>query len=352
MQIPEIPTLPADIMESLPYPVQEHIRGLEGIIELLQVVIQQHTQPQTQHNQLQSQITELQERLAQNSENSSKPPSSNTPWTRPPKTPKASSGKKRGGQAGHTRNLRQLLPTTEIDDIREWWPALCQECKAPLRASDQIGTPKRHQVTEIERVTAHVIEHPFFACECSGCGALTKTSHPKDVPTGNFGPELVATLADLHGRYRLSMRETATLAKDLWQVDLSVGAVADACQKASFALAESYTEAHTHLKAHSSEVNVDETGWRDSGKRSWLWVAVSKVATVFKFSPKRNRASFQELVPPAYLGVVGSDRYNAYYALDPARHQLCWTHLIRNLRGLAVRAGPTSAWAIQSQVML
>jgi transposase len=141
------------------------------------------------------------------------------------------------------------------------------------------------------------------------------------------------------------MRETAALASDLWQVEVSVGAVADACQKASLALAISYQEAHTQLKAASTQVNVDETGWRNCGKRSWLWVAVSKVATVFKLSAKRNRASFHDLIPKDYIGTVGSDRYNAYYALDPDRHQLCWAHLIRNLRGLTVRAGPTSAWA-------
>jgi transposase len=139
------------------------------------------------------------------------------------------------------------------------------------------------------------------------------------------------------------MRETAALASDLWQVEISTGAVANACQKASLALATIYEETHTHLKTASQQVNVDETGWRDSGKRSWLWVAVSKVATVFKLAPKRNRTSFQELIPKDYLGNVGSDRYSAYYALDPTKHQLCWSHLIRNLKGLEVRAGPTRA---------
>jgi hypothetical protein len=46
---------------------------------------------------------------------------------------------------------------------------------------------------------------------------------------------------------------------------------------------------------------------------------------------------------------VGSDRYSAYYALDPTKHQLCWAHLIRNLKGLEVRAGSTGAWAIATR---
>ena len=45
---------------------------------------------------------------------------------------------------------------------------------------------------------------------------------------------------------------------------------------------------------------------------------------------------------------MGSDRYSVYYALDPAHHQLCWSHLIRNLKGLEVRAGPTAHWASEN----
>jgi transposase len=168
MQIPEIPTLPTDIMESLPRPVQEHIRDLRGIMALL---LEQQTQ-------VQQRMTDLEQRLNQNSENSSKPPSMNPPCQRPPKTPKAKSVKKRGGQAGHERHSRQLLPATAVDDVREWWPQVCKECKAPLRASDQSGTPKRHQVYEIERVRAKVTEHQFFACECRFCSTLTTAPSP------------------------------------------------------------------------------------------------------------------------------------------------------------------------------
>jgi hypothetical protein len=66
-------------METLEPVVQNHIRAQAGIIALLQEIVQQHTQLQTQYAQQQAQIAELQERLAQNSENSSKPPSANSP---------------------------------------------------------------------------------------------------------------------------------------------------------------------------------------------------------------------------------------------------------------------------------
>ena len=345
MSLPELPVLPPEILENLPASVQNYIRGLEALIEMQQHIIE--TQLPLLQNQLttqNTQMTELQQRLDQNSQNSSKPPSSDPPYTRPPKTAKATSTKKRGGQPGHSRHLRELLPESEVDSIQEWWPKVCLKCQRPLRPSDQLGTYQRHQVWEIERVRAKVTEHQLYTCECSGCGQLTQHPHPQTVPVGNFGPELVATLATLHGRYRISTREVVELVQDLWQVDISLGAVAEACHKASHALAPSYTQAQS-LAQNSKQANVDETSWNTAGKRGWLWVAVSKVAVVFRVAAQRSRASFHALLGREYAGIVNSDRYNAYYGVASSRHQLCWAHLIRNLKGIATRAGPAEEWA-------
>lgn len=337
MTAPELPVLAPEIMESLPPVVQVYIRELQAAL-LAQLQVSE------QIAQLQAQVTELQNRLDQNSQNSSKPPSSDPPWQRPPKTPKASSGKKPGGQPGHTRHRRELLPASEVDSVQEWWPQVCEQCLGPLRASDQLGPAQRHQVWEIERVRAKVTEHQFFGCECSGCGHLTQHPHPQSVPLGNFGPELVATVATLHGSYRITTREVSAIVQDLWQVEMSLGAVADACHKASLALEPSYKQAQ-NLAQDSTQANVDETSWNTCGKRGWLWVAVCSVAVVFRLATQRSRESFHALLGSEYTGIVNSDRYNAYYALAANHHQLCWAHLIRNLTGIAARAGPAAEWA-------
>src|SRR3954447_14645967 len=58
-------------------------------------------------------IAALEERLNTNSTNSSKPPSSDGPSVkrRPPTPP---SGKKRGGQPGHRRCIRPLVPPEQL----------------------------------------------------------------------------------------------------------------------------------------------------------------------------------------------------------------------------------------------
>ena len=65
--------------------------------------------------QLEAEVRELTARLNQNSQNSSKPPSSDGPHVKR-KPPKPPSGRKPGGQPGHTPHQRALVPVEEVDE--------------------------------------------------------------------------------------------------------------------------------------------------------------------------------------------------------------------------------------------
>jgi hypothetical protein len=330
----EIPQIQAEILQSWPFEARQYI----GVL-------------QTYLQNLQTEVAELQAQLAQNSQNSSKPPSSDPPFKRPPKktNAKQKSEKAKGGQVGHTRHSRELLPVEAVAEIVEIYPSECEECHAPLHPSDQTGQMVRHQVWELPKVKATVTEYQFYACQCYQCSQLTKSEKdwPKDVPTGQFGPHLVATLGVLHGQYQLSVRQTQQLAFDLWELPLSLGGVSKSCQKVSNALTTSY-----HLieeKVQNQPTNhVDETGWKREGGLRWLWTATNGVASLFKISDNRAGQSLKELLGENYPGIIHSDRHKPYLKLAATRHQLCWAHLIRNLRGLSQRAGPAEPWAEES----
>jgi transposase len=302
---------------------------------------------------LQSQVIELQAQLAQNSQNSSKPPSSDPPFKRPPKKSRHEDkvARPKGGQVGHSRHTRELLPVEAVDEIVEIYPHECTQCHAPLQSSDQIGEPLRHQVWELPVVKARVKEYQFYTSECRGCSQLTKSEKnwPKAVPTGQFGPQLVATLGVLHGQYQLSLRQTQELALDLWELPLSLGAVAASCRKVSAALEPSYSSIESRVQKHPTN-HVDETSWKREGKLRWLWVATNPAASLFKVTASRCGRSLQGLIGEAYKGIIHSDRHKPYLKLEASRHQLCWAHLIRNLRGLAQRAGPAEVWAAKCLV--
>ncbi|PYR37522.1 MAG: hypothetical protein DMF90_06475 [Acidobacteria bacterium] len=52
---------------------------------------------------------------------------------------------------------------------------------------DEAGQPRRHQVTELPPVAAHITEYRCHRRRCRECGRVTQAALPEDV-TGQFGP--------------------------------------------------------------------------------------------------------------------------------------------------------------------
>src|SRR5262249_45392467 len=62
---------------------------------------------------LQQQVEDLRQRLNQNSTNSSRPPATDPPHVKR-RPPKLSSARQRGGQPGHARHQRPLVPPEQV----------------------------------------------------------------------------------------------------------------------------------------------------------------------------------------------------------------------------------------------
>jgi len=289
-------------------------------------------------------------RLNQTSQNSSKPPSSDPPSApaRPAKTPRGKP-KTKGAQPGHPDQQRDLLPEAKVDTIIPLRPSSCSHCQAALPQNlAPIGLPTRQQVFELPEVKPVVTEYQFHSVCCPDCGELVTASRPADVPPGAFGPRVVALIALLHGRYRISQREVVALLEMVWLLPISLGSVANLQQVASAALAPAMVEVQAAIE-QSDYVNADETRWREGTRKPWLWVAVSGVATLFLLQYGRGKKQLRALLGEAFAGLVSSDRFTAYNSLETKRRQLCWAHLVRNLRGRAEAAGP---WQAEARALL
>jgi transposase len=79
-------------------------------------------------------------------QNSSLPPSTQHPHARPA-SPRRKSKKKRGGQPGHTRHERALIPAEECHEVVTLKPEQCRRCGTSLTGHDE--SPLRHQVWEL-----------------------------------------------------------------------------------------------------------------------------------------------------------------------------------------------------------
>ena len=291
---------------------------------------------------LRERVTELEAQLAQNSTNSSRPPSSDPPET-PAAPPRPPTGRRRGAQPGHRPAQRQVLPPEAVDQVVGHWPARCLHCQAPLSDGlrEVVGEPVRHQVTELPPVRAEVTEHQLYRVRCRKCGGETRASWPPEVPAGAFGPRLQAAVALLSGRYRLSRREVAAVSGDLLGADLAVGSVDALCQATAAALAEPVAELAAAVR-QAAVAHADETSWTRAGQRQWLWVVTTTLITVFTIAASRGRGVIQGLLGEDFGGRLVSDRYAAYNWLPPEQRQVCWAHLRRDFLAL-LHYGPSAA---------
>jgi len=283
---------------------------------------------------LEQRISTLEARLNQNSSNSSKPPSTG-PLHVKRQPPKPTSRKRRGGQVGHKRHLRELVPPERLTSAVEIKPPTCTGCGHALDGQDP--EPIRHQVAELPEIRPEVIEYRLHRLTCPGCGAANRAKLPGDVPRGAFGPRLQAWAGLLSGAYRLSKRQVQRLFADLLGLSISTGMVAKLQRQAGEVLAGPMAEI-TRAVREASAVHVDETGWREAGKKAWLWVAVSAGATAFGVHRSRGHDGLKALLgeDPGRDQVIISDRFPTY-TRAPNR-QLCWAHLRRDMQAMIDRA--------------
>lgn len=291
-----------------------------------------------------AELADRTQRWPRTSRNSSLPPSSDPP-SAPKREPRRPTGKKRGAQKGHPGHHRQMLDPEQVDQVIDHHPHQCPICQMPLSIElPDAVPPNRHQVWELPRVKPIVTEHRQHTVECPNCQMVVKAPE-SEMPREGFGPRATALAGVLHGRFRLSHRETQGVLRVVGGLPVSLGGVVGLCQETAKALAEPYAEIVGRVRSESV-VNVDETSWRQAGRRSWIWTMVGKQATLFLVLTRRNSDSLKALLGD-YQGTVISDRFSAYKCLSLDRRQVCWSHLKRDFQSFVDLGDKTREWGKQ-----
>ena len=275
-------------------------------------------------------IEELESRLRRNSGNSSKPPSSDGPWSKRRQRRRPPSEKKQGAQPGHEGKARDLADEQDVGKIIDHEPDACTRCgHDELLATGK--APRRHQVTEIPPVVATITEHRQHCRVCARCGEEVVAALPHDVSRSAFGPRLHAVTAALVADYRVSRSEVARFLGEAFGVRLATGSVSNIERRMSAALASAHEEALEALRA-SGLVHIDETPWKKGGVLHWVWTGVGDDVTVHRIDRRRNRDALERLMGKDFGGLVVTDRMATYDCYPAKRRQLCWAHLERDFR--------------------
>jgi transposase len=310
---------------------------LAELMAVLQELRRENEERRQENQKLQQRIRDLEAQLGKSPRNSSLPPSSEHPHAKPPPPPSGPSGRRRGGQPGHAKAERPLVPPEQLSQPPVVLkPEQCRCCRTPLRGSDP--QPLRHQVWELPVCKPIIIEYQRHRLPCPCCGTVTAANLPEGVPRGQSGPRLTAAVALLMASFRQSKRRVGLLLETLFGIPCSPGLAVKLQRQATAALTPCYQELCRALP-NAPHVHLDESPTKQGQAKAWLWAAVAPQFTVFAQRLTRAAEVARDLLGCAYAGVVHSDRYASYDWLPLRQRQLCWAHLLRDFQALADRAG-------------
>lgn len=351
MLLPELIPITDEQLSAMAPDVRQLIRYLIGVIEKLQkiIAVQQAriVELEQRNAELEARIADLESRLSKNTPlNSSVPPGSEHPHAKSI-PPREKSARKRGGQPGHPKHERKLIPSAECDGIIALRPTICRKCGRELTGSDP--QPLRHQVWDVPMPKPIVTEYQQHRLTCQ-CGCTTCAVLPDDVPRHSAGPRLTAMVAFFMAFGRLSKSRAALFVQNLFSIPASAAWMVSLQNKATAALRPSYEELKANLP-QTEAVNCDETGSKEGTAKSWLWAAATATYTVFVVACTRSASVITSLLGVAYQGVVTTDRYTGYNIFNHAR-QICWAHLKRDFQRLIDKKGEAADFGERLMVHL
>lgn len=332
----------------------------DELVVALTALTSAFAESQAEIARLRERIGKLERQVSRNSGNSSMPPSSDDQPGKPqPKQrAKPGGGRSRGKQPG-TRGSA-LAWSDSPDEVEPLHPTECAGCGNDLAGAADAGMTAR-QMIEIPLVTAKRTEFHLYKRRCE-CGHVTRAALPPgvaDVPVC-YGPNLQAFVVYLLVVHAIPVERCRQLIADVSGARPSAGFVHGMLARAATVLS-GFEKLVKTLLSLAHVVHFDETtlrcGARGTGKtgaKKYVWVASTGKYTAY-FLGGRDTGTFTAFgIGQAFRGIAVHDRYDLYDrgVLDTAAgHQLCCSHLLRDLED-AAECYPDQHWPAQAQSSL
>lgn len=244
---------------------------------------------------------------------------------------KARHPKKPGQKAGHV-GITRTKPQV-IDRIVTQTLTNCPDCHHRLSAVQEIIDHIQEDIIPAQaQVTCFKKERRY----CSHCRKLVTAPYaPEEIPHGNLGLNVLIQTVILKYHHGLPFNKIKELFESLCHFEVSEGALAQALQRISQWL---QVEQDQILKAvrSSPHLHMDETGWKVSGTKHWLWATVNERLAYYQIAQSRGAKIPKAILPKDYSGILVTDFYSAYNRL-PGKKQKCLVHLMREMHELYLK---------------
>ena len=274
----------------------------------------------------------LRARLNMNSSNSSLPPSTDRFTKKKDRSLRKKSNKSSGGQIGHKGYT--LNKVQKPDSIVDLELNICLHCNTDLQNS-KVEDIKIRQVFDIPEIKILVTEYRSQVKTCPHCKEKASAEFPSNVtnPT-QYGANIRALITNLNIYHALPYNKIQELLKDVFNLNLSQGTIANTLKKAYVSLEKVENFFKEELKKVEF-LHADETGTKVNGKNHWIHSCSNERYTVLTSHPNRGKKAIEEAgILPNFKGVLSHDCWYAYDCYPQILHSLCWAHFLRELQSI------------------
>lgn len=328
-------------------------------------------------------LKEARDRLNQNSQNSSRPPSSKPPWetgkrssfsdeeedqdgidedeqsdgdgndpsndTESSPTDKDREGEaystigvpgRKPGMKGHGRKVELAVTSEEM-----YLPTKCCVCDCELNPDLFVAWTAFYVLDLVVKAVGLAglevrhVKHTYGEIVCS-CGHVNRSEPGIASSDAGWkiklsewhlvGPTLASMIVCLHLCQRSSRRGIQRFFNEWFNIYLSTSTISRCIHEAGRAVAPLEDQLACEVR-EAALVYADETSWKESGLPLWLWVFSSPTVTLYLIG-YRCKEIIQTLLGDQFSGWLMSDGYTVYR--DFNKRLRCWAHLIRKARGL------------------
>lgn len=252
-------------------------------------------------------------------------PSGQIPIYAKPNAPKRRRSK-RGAKPGHPGHHRDQ--PLEINRQREHRCPVCPQCGGSL----QRGNRKRTRIIEDipEGIRSEVTEHTIWRDYCPVCKKDVEPVVAEALPKSTLGHRLVCLTAWLHYGLGVTIAHILAIVGHHLQTVLSAGGLIGQWHRLGEILTTWYEQIAKEAK-NSATLHADETGWRLSGRTHWLWCFANPQVCYYLIDRCRGSPVLKKFFDTAFEGVLITDFWAAYNAVEAALRQCCHAHLLREL---------------------
>ena len=239
--------------------------------------------------------------------------------------------KKRGAPKGHPGWFRRK-PDHIDKTVIVLAPEACPHCACTdLKPMEEMQDHLQEDI--VLQPKTQVINFKHHQAFCPKCSRSVIKAAKGELLNSKIGPTTKAAAVFLRYGLRIPYRKVQELFDVFFNMSF-VPASAMAFDRTATRKGEPLYEDLKEKVRASSTAHADETYWREDGIGHYVWYAGNDDLALFRIDRHRSSKVAQSILGNNFNGVLNTDGYAAYNAVNAKDRQSCLAHLIRKSKDI------------------